>query len=64
MGLRVVENDTFLPQAQTSASLQIATLKDKFSFPTPLTSLCGRCKSRGGGEGELGGAQLFVNGVR
>ena len=32
MGLRVVEIDTYMPGAQTSASLQIATFKDKFSF--------------------------------
>jgi hypothetical protein len=61
MGLRVVEIDTFRPGAQTSASLQIATLKDKFSFQ----HLWRHCVGAGTSQGEGGGwwgAQLFVNG--
>ena len=52
MVLRVVEIDTFVPGAQTSASLQIATLKDKFSFQH-LWRHCvgaGKRQREGGGE--------------
>jgi len=61
MGLRAVEMDTFLPGAQSSASLHIATLKDKFSFQHLWRHCVGAGTSqRDGEEGE--GAQLFVNG--
>jgi hypothetical protein len=61
MGLRVVEIDTFLPGAQTSASLQIAMLRDQFSFQ----HLWRHCVGAGTSQGVGGGwweAQLFVNG--